>query len=96
MPQHHKPDSARDRRDPFGPQLCRGCLQAFRRVGKEIFWEGEGVDELGRERRNNQALIQIDKRCFGPIGVDLLIGDASKAAIKLDWKPTTTFDELAS
>jgi GDPmannose 4,6-dehydratase len=37
---------------------------------------------LGRERRNNQALIQINKRCFGPIEVDLLIGDASKAAIK--------------
>ncbi|WP_292386154.1 GDP-mannose 4,6-dehydratase [Mesorhizobium sp.] len=69
---------------------------ALRRVGKEIFWEGEGVDELGRGRRNNQALIQIDKRCFGPIQFDLLIGDASKAAIKLDWKPTTTFDELAS
>ncbi|WP_287064788.1 GDP-mannose 4,6-dehydratase [Mesorhizobium sp.] len=45
---------------------------------------------MGRERRNNQALIQIDKRCFGPIGVDLLIGDASKAAIKLDWKPTSS------
>ncbi|WP_245430176.1 MULTISPECIES: GDP-mannose 4,6-dehydratase [Mesorhizobium] len=51
---------------------------------------------MGRERRNNQALIQIDKRCFGPFEVDLLIGDAFKAAIKLDWKPTTTFDELAS
>lgn len=55
---------------------------AFRRVEKEIAWEGEGVDEVGRERMSNQALIRIDKRCFGPIEVDLLIGDASKAADK--------------
>ncbi|PAQ07695.1 GDP-mannose 4,6-dehydratase [Mesorhizobium temperatum] len=69
---------------------------AFRRVGKEIVWEGEGVDEVGRERRSNQALIRIDKRYFRPTEVDLLIGDAAKAATKLDWKPKTTFDELVS
>ncbi|RNJ42589.1 GDP-mannose 4,6-dehydratase [Mesorhizobium erdmanii] len=69
---------------------------AFRRVGKEIVWEGNGVDEVGRDRRSNQALIRIDKRYFRPTEVDLLIGDASKAATKLDWKPKTTFDELVS
>ncbi|MFK0692606.1 GDP-mannose 4,6-dehydratase [Mesorhizobium sp. IMUNJ 23033] len=69
---------------------------AFRRVGKEIVWEGEGVDEVGRERRSNQALIRIDKRYFRPTEVDLLIGDAAKAATKLGWKPKTTFDELVS
>ncbi|WP_236952158.1 MULTISPECIES: GDP-mannose 4,6-dehydratase [Mesorhizobium] len=53
---------------------------AFRRVEKEIVCEGESVDEVGRERMSNQALIRIDKRCFGPIEVDLLIGGASKAA----------------
>lgn len=37
---------------------------AVRRFGKEIFREGEGVDEVGRERRNNLALIQTDKRSF--------------------------------
>ncbi|WP_192384143.1 GDP-mannose 4,6-dehydratase [Mesorhizobium silamurunense] len=69
---------------------------AFRRVGKEIVWEGEGVDEVGRERRSNQALIRIDKRYFRPTEVDLLIGDATKAATKLGWEPKTTFDELVS
>ncbi|MER8547985.1 GDP-mannose 4,6-dehydratase [Mesorhizobium sp. M1169] len=38
----------------------------------------------------------MDKRYFRPTEVDLLIGDASKAATKLDWKPKTTFDELVS
>ncbi|MER9443071.1 GDP-mannose 4,6-dehydratase [Mesorhizobium sp. M0340] len=68
---------------------------AFRRVGKEI-GEGEGLDEVGRDRRSNRALIRIDKRCFRPTEVDLLIGDACKAATKLGWKPKTTFDELVS
>ncbi|MER8547986.1 GDP-mannose 4,6-dehydratase [Mesorhizobium sp. M1169] len=27
---------------------------AFRRFGKEIVWEGEGVDEVGRERRSTR------------------------------------------
>lgn len=30
----------------------------FRRGGKEIISEGKGVDEVGRERRGNQALIR--------------------------------------
>ncbi|MER9204118.1 GDP-mannose 4,6-dehydratase [Mesorhizobium sp. M0933] len=44
---------------------------------------GGGVDEAGRKRRDNQTLIRIDKRYFRPTEVDLLIGDASKAATKL-------------
>ncbi|MER8596033.1 GDP-mannose 4,6-dehydratase [Mesorhizobium sp. M1182] len=53
---------------------------AFRQVGKEIVLEGKGVAEGGLERRSNQAPIRIDKGYFGPTEVDLLIGDASKAA----------------
>lgn len=93
--QHHEPD---DFVLATGETHSVRCFveAAFRRVGKEIVWEGEGVDEVGRERRSNQALIRIDKRYFRPTEVDLLIGDASKAATKLDWKPKTTFDELVS
>ncbi|OBQ95848.1 hypothetical protein A9K66_24975 [Mesorhizobium sp. AA23] len=35
---------------------------------------------MGRERRNNQALIQKDKRCFGQSRLDLLIGRQTKRA----------------
>lgn len=38
---------------------------AFRRVEKEIVWEDEGVDEVGRERMSNQALILIDNAVSG-------------------------------
>jgi GDPmannose 4,6-dehydratase len=36
-----------------------------------------------------------DPRFFRPAEVDALVGDASKAAAKLGWKPTTSFSDLA-
>ncbi|SIT55995.1 GDP-D-mannose dehydratase, NAD(P)-binding (fragment) [Mesorhizobium prunaredense] len=93
--QHHEPDDfvLATRETHTFRSFCRGCLQASR---KEIVWEGKGVDEVGRERMSNQALNRIDKRYFRPTEVDLLMGDASKAATKLGWKPKTSFDELVS
>jgi GDPmannose 4,6-dehydratase len=35
-----------------------------------------------------------DERFVRPSEVDLLVGDASKAHIELNWKPTVSFDEL--
>jgi GDPmannose 4,6-dehydratase len=67
---------------------------AFKCVDKEVVWAGEGVDEIGRDRRSNAPLIRVDPRYFRPTEVDLLIGDASKARTKLGWEATTTFDEL--
>lgn len=76
--QHHEPDDfvlATGER-----HSVRSFVEAaFRRVGKEIVWEGEDVDQVGRERRSSQALIRTDKRYFRPTEADLLIGVASKA-----------------
>lgn len=38
--------------------------------------------------------VQIDKRYFRPLEVDILQGDASKAFKKLKWKPRTSFKQL--
>jgi len=38
--------------------------------------------------------VEIDPRYFRPAEVDLLIGDATKARMKLGWKPTVGFHEL--
>ena len=65
---------------------------AFRMAGKTIAWEGQGVEEVGRDTETGNALVRIDPRYFRPTEVDLLIGDASKAKQKLGWTPTTTFD----
>jgi GDPmannose 4,6-dehydratase len=64
--------------------------------GKGIIWEGSGVNEIGRRKDTNQIVVRIDKRYFRPTEVDQLLGDASKARKKLDWKPSISLGELIS
>lgn len=42
-----------------------------------------------------EKYVEIDERYFRPAEVELLIGDASKAAKKLGWEPKTKFKKLA-
>jgi GDPmannose 4,6-dehydratase len=56
-------------------------------------WIGEGVDERGYDRRGN-CIVRIDPRYLRPAEVDSLLGVASKARVKLGWRPQVTFREL--
>jgi GDPmannose 4,6-dehydratase len=67
---------------------------AFREIGREITWTGSGVDEKGLDRKTGDVLVQIDPTYFRPTEVDLLLGDPSKAARVLDWKHSTSFEDL--
>lgn len=67
---------------------------ALKEIDREISWEGEGVDEVGKDVKTGEELIKIDPRYFRPTEVDLLLGDPSKAKEKLGWQHTTTFPEL--
>jgi len=67
--------------------------KAFAVVGTEISWEGEGVDEVGKDQ-NGVIRVRIDKRYFRPTEVELLIGDPTKAQEKLGWKIERQFDQL--
>ncbi len=68
--------------------------RAFAEVGTDVVWHGEGVDEIGLDRRSGRTLVQIDPNYFRPTEVDILIGDPSKAKRELGWQATTSFDEL--
>lgn len=77
--------------------------KAFREVGIELTFSGEGVDEIATIASCNdpdfnlpigKTVVAVDKSYFRPTEVDLLIGDASKAAQKLGWKPVYTLDQL--
>jgi GDPmannose 4,6-dehydratase len=58
-----------------------------------ISWEGSGVDEKGYDSNGN-VIVAVDQRYFRPAEVETLLGDASKAKIKLGWEPRITFEEL--
>jgi GDPmannose 4,6-dehydratase len=70
------------------------CERAFTRGGFEIGWEGQGLDELGRDAQSGRVLIRIDKSYLRPTDVDHLEGDAAKARQRLGWTPKVTFEEL--
>jgi GDPmannose 4,6-dehydratase len=67
---------------------------AFKVLGDEVIWEGEGVNEKGIRRSDGKQVVGIDPRYYRPTEVDLLLGDYSKAKKLLGWKPKTTFREL--
>jgi GDPmannose 4,6-dehydratase len=68
--------------------------KAFACTGVAIRWDGEGIDEVGRDARTGDILVSIDPRYFRPTEVDLLIGDPAKAKAKLGWQHSTPFDTL--
>ena len=63
-------------------------------AGMTLEWEGEGVDEIGRDVASGRTIVEIDARYFRPADVDLVIGDASKARRELGWSASVTFDKL--
>ncbi|KAH9416287.1 hypothetical protein DERP_000788 [Dermatophagoides pteronyssinus] len=67
---------------------------AFKHIDREIIWEGNGLNEVGKEKQTGIIRVKVNARYFRPAEVDFLLGDASKAKRKLDWKPKTSFQEL--
>lgn len=69
---------------------------AFAEVDREIVWDGDGIDEIGKDAATGQVLVEIDPRYFRPTEVDHLVGDASKAKVKLGWEAKIGLEELVA
>lgn len=68
---------------------------AFKEAGIEITWQGEGLNEVGRDKNTGRTIVEVDPKYFRPTEVDILLGDPTKARTKLGWNPTkTSFEEL--
>lgn len=67
---------------------------AFHEVGIEIEWSGEGINEVGIDKKTRDILIEIDPRYYRPTEVELLLGDSTKAKEKLGWEAKVGFREL--
>ena len=71
------------------------CTLAFKEVGIELRWEGEGVDEKGIDVATGRTLVEVDPKYFRPAEVDQLLGDPTKARTVLGWNPQkTSFEDL--
>ena len=78
-------------------------VMAFAEAGIELEFKGEGVDEKAFVKACNnpdyqlpagKLVMSVDARYFRPTEVELLIGDATKAMEKLNWKPKYDLDML--
>lgn len=71
------------------------CELAFKEVGINICWKGEGINEKGIDAETGNTLIEVDPQYFRPTEVEQLLGNPTKAIEKLGWNPTkTSFEAL--
>jgi len=68
--------------------------KAFKCVDIDIVWEGNSIDEVGKDSKTRKTLVRINTEFFRPAEVDILIGDPAKAEKALGWKREVTFEEL--
>ena len=88
--------------EPEDYVLCTGknysvrdmCKIAFKEVGIDLAWDGEGADEVGKESNTGEVLVRIDPNYYRPTEVDNLLGDPSKAKKKLGWHANIGFEEM--
>lgn len=68
---------------------------AFKYVGIEIEWKGNGIDEKGYDKTTGKMVVCVSPEFFRPTDVVNLWGDPTKAKKVLGWNPTkTSYEEL--
>ncbi len=68
---------------------------AFKNVGINLRWEGEGEDEKGIDEKTGKVLVAVSPDFYRPTDVVNLWGDPTKARAKLGWNPQkTSFEDL--
>ena len=60
----------------------------------DLIFDGNGIDEVGIDKKTNKEILKINPTFFRPAEVDLLIGDYTKAKKILNWEPSTNLEQL--
>lgn len=71
------------------------CQLAFKHVGIELEFKGDGIDEKGIDRATGRVLVEVSPDFYRPTDVVNLWGDPTKARSILKWNPEkTSFEQL--
>jgi len=68
--------------------------KTFSKIGKIIGWEGDGLNEIGKDKDSGKIYIKIHPKYFRPNEVGNLLGDSTKAKNILGWKCNYDIDDL--
>ena len=73
-------------------------------IGITLEWDGNGTEEVGRIVKSSglhapnakigDVIVRVDPRYFRPTEVETLLGDPSKAKVKLGWVPKITLQQM--
>ena len=69
---------------------------SFEALNIALVFEGEGVNEVAKDKKTGKVVVKVNPEFFRPAEVDLLIGDASKAKEQLNWSAKTNLNELCA
>jgi GDPmannose 4,6-dehydratase len=69
---------------------------AFLAAGITVEFRGAEADEIAVDASNGRTVMRINPRFLRPAEVDLLIGDASQARLKLGWEAQTSLEDLCA
>lgn len=68
---------------------------AFRHVGIDLRWEGDGAEEKGIDKATGKVVVEVSPDFYRPTDVINLLGDPTKARRELGWNPSKTpFEQL--
>ena len=76
---------------------------AFSEAGIILEFEGEGIDEVAKvvvclnpeySLEPGQTVVAVDPQYFRPTEVELLLGDATKARVKMGWTPQHSVKDI--
>jgi GDPmannose 4,6-dehydratase len=67
---------------------------SMKMVDIDIFWEGEGVNELGLCAKTGKVLVKINPKYFRPCEVETLLCDPTKITREVGWKPEISFRDM--
>jgi GDPmannose 4,6-dehydratase len=69
-------------------------FMAFRGSGINVEFKGSNENETAIDTASGKTVMRINPKFYRPAEVELLIGDPSKAKLKLGWEPKTSLEEL--
>ena len=69
---------------------------SFEALDIALVFEGEGVNEVAKDKKTGKVVVKVNPEFFRPAEVDLLIGDPSKAKEQLNWSAKTNLNELCA